>query len=942
MTLKAVKPGRFKPSCTACKVVFSLRVSDGDPVTIEASAIPSATPSSDTGAGDSRRTDNARSSAGDGRSREIKPRREESGSAAAPRNTVPQRSPGAGANPTNDGETIIQPTREESAFSVTLDAAPDLPSLGPASRAETRLPKTRPNTRPASHVSSGKSSAAVAAPMPQQLGGYRILSELGRGGMGAVYLARQLSLARNVALKTVQAQWAQHPGIIARFIREAYAAAQLTHHNVVQIYDLGQDQGTSFFSMELVKGKSLEEVTAQHGKMDPRTATTCILQAARGLKFAHDNGMVHRDVKPANLMLSDEGLVKVADLGLVKTAAPVDDDIDDDDDRRLMLASANTKVTGAGSTMGTPAYMSPEQADDAAQVDHRADIYSLGCTFFTLLTGKPPFTAGSVIEVITKHKTQPVVRSGALSADVPPELGRILQRMTEKKPEDRYQDLSETISDLERFLETGKPVASQSQTDYSENLLAAAQEFARVPATKLRTIAPLVLGLGCLLLCVITFWISWKLMASVILMTAIAPVTTVVLCGIVRGCSPIAERLRGLVYGASWKDWLNWTLAILMITVLSLILSLAGFLVLAFLLASGLALIYLTVVDKPLGSQREPILHRAEKLLRELRLSGMSESALQQFVMEKSGRDWEELFEALFGYDEMRRQRKTLNLKNKTSGRQQAGSFRDRVADRLDLQTEKLRQQNERRVLEALERKRLKAKGLSDSDARRQASLLAATMVGAATEARKSMAEFSQQSSPREVAAHRERIKAMLRQASTGKSASGSFSINRGIMAALSWLLPGMTFRFLLGGMLLALCGLWARQNNLLTSENLQELKDAAARTSESLTNANADELSRLRNAVLSNESATALNLPVIGPYFHSFAPGILGLLIMASGVLISGWRFSVFAIAATGVTLVLPATTLLPFAADWISLAIGIGILALGWVISGRRRAAA
>ena len=228
--------------------------------------------------------------------------------------------------------------------------------------------------------------------MPERLGGYRILKVLGRGGMGSVYLAKQLSLDRQVAVKTIQSDWAANPRVIARFIREAYAAAQLTHHNVVQICDLGQDQNVNFFSMELVEGGSLDDLLKQKGRLPPKEAVTYILHAARGLKFAHDHGMIHRDIKPANLMLTKDSLVKVADLGLVKTPALVEDEqTHTDEDKNLMLASARTQVTGAGSTLGTPAYMSPEQAEDAHSVDHRADIYSLGCTFYALLVGKPPY-----------------------------------------------------------------------------------------------------------------------------------------------------------------------------------------------------------------------------------------------------------------------------------------------------------------------------------------------------------------------------------------------------------------------------------------------------------------------------------------------------------------------------------------------------------------------
>ncbi len=150
------------------------------------------------------------------------------------------------------------------------------------------------------------------------LGGYQVLKLLGRGGMGAVYLARQTSLDRLVAVKVMLPKAAANPGFVARFTREAYAAAQMVHHNVVQIYDIGSVKNTHYFSMEYVKGESLMDMVRRDGKLDPEQAVGYILQAARGLKYGHDMGIIHRDVKPDNLLINDQGIVKVADMGLVK------------------------------------------------------------------------------------------------------------------------------------------------------------------------------------------------------------------------------------------------------------------------------------------------------------------------------------------------------------------------------------------------------------------------------------------------------------------------------------------------------------------------------------------------------------------------------------------------------------------------------------------------
>src|SRR5205085_8129637 len=172
------------------------------------------------------------------------------------------------------------------------------------------------------------------------------------------YLARQISLDRSVALKVMSRRWATDPVFVARFTREAFAAAQLSHPNIVQIHDIGEADGSRFFSMEYVRGKSLADLVKDQGKVDPETAVGYVLQAARGLKHAHDRGMIHRDVKPDNLLLDDQGLVKVADLGLVKTSEV---DLPLSPASPSELCTANPNLTGARIALGTPAYMSPEQ-----------------------------------------------------------------------------------------------------------------------------------------------------------------------------------------------------------------------------------------------------------------------------------------------------------------------------------------------------------------------------------------------------------------------------------------------------------------------------------------------------------------------------------------------------------------------------------------------------
>ena len=218
----------------------------------------------------------------------------------------------------------------------------------------------------------------------RRLGDYDLIEELGHGGMGSVYKARQIYLDQIVALKVLPQRYLDDPQAVARFRREMQSIGQLDHPNIVRAYNAGESEGVHFLVMECVDGITLQHLVRPDEKtvtpLSPGAACEVIRQAALGLQHAHEHKLVHRDVKPANLMLSRDGVVKVLDLGLAKFQA-----------ERRASDQLGSELTQAGMTMGTVDYMAPEQWEHAGIVDVRADIYSLGCTFFFLLTGTPPF-----------------------------------------------------------------------------------------------------------------------------------------------------------------------------------------------------------------------------------------------------------------------------------------------------------------------------------------------------------------------------------------------------------------------------------------------------------------------------------------------------------------------------------------------------------------------
>ena len=269
-----------------------------------------------------------------------------------------------------------------------------------------------------------------------KIGHYTIVSELGRGGMGVVYKAHEESLNRFVAIKVLGDHLSEDPTFVARFVREAQAAAALSHPNIIQIFFIGEDTGRHYFVMEYVSGKSLLAMVRAEGRIGNPRAAQYMLQATNGLAAAHDKGFIHRDIKPANLMVTEQGLLKIADFGL---ALPSD---------------ATTKLTATGMLMGTPGYLSPEQCRGEG-VDRRTDIYSLGVTYYELLSGRMPFQADSPLALLHKILQEEPPDITSLSDSVDPETQRIVNRMIAKDREKRYQDCHELAGDLEKLLEAG-------------------------------------------------------------------------------------------------------------------------------------------------------------------------------------------------------------------------------------------------------------------------------------------------------------------------------------------------------------------------------------------------------------------------------------------------------------------------------------------------------
>jgi serine/threonine-protein kinase len=282
-----------------------------------------------------------------------------------------------------------------------------------------------------------------SAPLPA-IPGYEILGELGRGGMGVVYKARHLKLNRIVALKMILAGGhADHDGRV-RFLAEAEAVAALQHPNIVQIFEIGQHDGLPYFTLEFVGGGSLAQKINRRA-MNAQAAAEIIEQLARGVAYAHGKGLIHRDLKPGNVLLAEDGTPKITDFGLAKYVTGTGD--------------GAGGLTRSGAIMGTPSYMSPEQAQAKKEVGPSADVYSLGAILYECLTGQPPFEGNSTVDVVLQVIGAEPTPPHRLKSDIPKDLELICQRCLEKAPEQRPASAAELAGHLTQFL-MGEHVAA--------------------------------------------------------------------------------------------------------------------------------------------------------------------------------------------------------------------------------------------------------------------------------------------------------------------------------------------------------------------------------------------------------------------------------------------------------------------------------------------------
>jgi len=295
-----------------------------------------------------------------------------------------------------------------------------------------------------------KKSVKETKAAAHQIPGYKITGKLGAGAMAVVYKAKQLSLNRTVAIKVLPRRFTENPEYVERFYKEGQAAGKLNHNNIVQAFDVGEAGGYHYFVMEYVEGKTIYDDLSAGKVFSEDEALDMTVQIARALNHAHSCGLIHRDVKPKNIMINTAGVVKLADMGLARETTDIE-----------------AAQTEAGKAYGTPYYIAPEQIRGKIDIDERADIYGLGATLYHMVTGRVPFMADDPSDVMRKHLREELIPPDHINTSLSAGISEVIEVMMAKHKEDRYNSVEELLADLEAVRNGQPPMRAHKRFDVS-------------------------------------------------------------------------------------------------------------------------------------------------------------------------------------------------------------------------------------------------------------------------------------------------------------------------------------------------------------------------------------------------------------------------------------------------------------------------------------------
>jgi serine/threonine-protein kinase len=300
----------------------------------------------------------------------------------------------------------------------------------------------------ASQAERLKTSVKESKVAATQIPGYKILGKLGAGAMAVVYKGKQLSLNRSVAIKVLPRRFSENPEYVQRFYKEGQAAGKLNHPNIVQAIDVGEAGGYHYFVMEYVEGKTIADDISNGHIFGEQEAIEIIIQVCHALQHAHAHGLVHRDVKPKNIMINTQGVVKLADMGLARETTDIE-----------------AAQSEEGKAYGTPYYIAPEQIRGKIDIDGRADIYGLGATFYHMVTGRVPFTGEDSAEIMKRHLREKLVPPDHINTALSAGVSEVIEIMLAKRREDRYNNVEELLLDLEALRQGHPPLQAHKRFD---------------------------------------------------------------------------------------------------------------------------------------------------------------------------------------------------------------------------------------------------------------------------------------------------------------------------------------------------------------------------------------------------------------------------------------------------------------------------------------------
>jgi len=741
---------------------------------------------------------------------------------------------------------------------------------------------------------------------PRSLGGYRLGGALATTRSGASFRARRWPMGGEAALAVVKPRWAADARFVARFAREAFAAAQLRHPNLLTPREIGVAKGLPFAASDAPAGFPLSDPARGRAGLDRTARVAAILHASRGLRLAHEQGVYHRGVSLDAIQVEPSGLVRLTGLGVGLTPETPEPP-----------AVAAIKVPG---TPGSPPSPAPEPPTAAFA---REDVAGLGRALQTLIGG---------------HRGDRAV---------PPGLAGVARRMAGEGPEPPFPDLGAATRALEAELGVAGPFAPRDEE--AAELEDSLRAFNEPPLTRVRSLIAIGAAGLCALLVALALLFGKPLTAlGALAFGAVTAWSLVKTRGIFGGGDPVFDRARALVLGGSRGDALTAVAGVALVVGALAAAHLLGTWIFLGLVAGGLAAAYHFALDRPIALARAGAVGRAGALLLGLRRLGVAEDDLRRFACRQAGPRWEEFFEALFGYDALRSARGRWGLDAGGKRRPRFAPWRDPIADFLDAQLGARSRERDRALLRGIEERGAEARGINLLTARRKAERVAEAMVSLGAQYRRSPDASVGLPLMTAILRATERPEEFLAAAEAFEAPSGPPAW-RLVTEAAARFAFGPRARFLAGGLLLASFLVWMNQNELIDATKIKRDVLAAPSDREQAV-ANAEKFGRklaenVQGVADAAEATSDLQIPYVPPAvarrLDGFGLGVAGLILLLSTTF-RGLRFAAFAVpgalvAAIGPRLIDPAARPLG-PTSLMALAIGGGLFALG-VVFGRSR---